>query len=149
MEKQTKAIVLLSAVLILMPFLINNSYALVPFPSSDPSLPEISLQLELRNSDGQLKVYTELVTTYLDDVSGIHKLLDTMPNKTITVKDGIKYETVHFDLKFYFNKQNYGQITTSPLYNGGKGVLTARYDGFIVQPGDVLYEHWKLVRIVH
>jgi hypothetical protein len=147
-EKQTKTIALLSAVLILMPLFINNSYGLIPFPSSDPSLPEISLQLELRNSEGQLILYIEPTTLYLNDVPGIHNLLDTMQDNTTTIKDGKKYETFYFKQEFYFDNQYNGQITTNELYYNGSSVLTVRYDGFIAQPGEVLHADWKIVRIV-
>jgi len=147
MEKQTKAIVLLSTILILTPFFINNSYG-VTAPTSDPSLPEISLQLELYNSKGELVLYIEPTIIYLGStVPDLHKFLDTVPNKTISVKDGIKYETVHFKDLIYFTR--YSGQTSSYLYYNGNPVLTIRYDGFITQPGEVLHQDWKLVRIVH
>ena len=137
----------LTTLFILAYFFANNSYGAIIYPHSDPSLPEISLQLELRNANGQLLLYIEPTTIYIGDVSGLHKFLDTMSNRTITIIDGKKYETVHFNQTFYFNEHNSGQITTNTL--GYPTALTIRHDGFIAEPGEVLYADWKIIRIVN
>ena len=132
----------------LIPSFVGNSYG-AAFPHSDPSLPVISLQLELRNSDKQLILYIEPTTTYIDSVSGLHKYLDSQSDKIITFKDGKRYETVHFNQVFYFGENDNGQITTNSLYYNDNTVLTVRYDGFIPHPGDVLYADWEIVQVAH
>jgi hypothetical protein len=144
-----KVVAMLFVFFMLAPFFVGNSYGVTTFPHSDPSLPVISLQLELRNSDKQLILYIEPTTMYIDSVPGLHKYLDTQSDKTVTFKDGIKYETVHFKHADYFGENDNGQVTTSPLHYSGSTVLTVRYDGFIPHSGDVLYADWKIVRIAH
>jgi len=55
-------------------------------PSEHPSLPEVSLQLQLRNSEGQLITYIEPTTMYIINIFLIHEFLDTVKNKTIIEK---------------------------------------------------------------
>ncbi len=50
-------------------------------PREDPSLPHISLQLTLRNSDGMLVTYNEPQVFWLRNVDFIHQFLDEQEKK--------------------------------------------------------------------
>jgi len=71
-------IFLLIFILILGFNLVNDSYGQQEIaPSEDPSLPEVSLQMELRNSEGQLVTYIEPTTLYIINIYMVHEFLDT------------------------------------------------------------------------
>ena len=64
--------------------LVGESYGQTDVaPQEDPSLPEVSLQLQLRNSDGQLVTYIEPTTMYISNIKWVHEFLDTKENKII------------------------------------------------------------------
>ena len=111
-----------------------------------PSLPEISLQLQLRNSEGQLVTYLEPTTKYLRNVYLIHQFLDTKENKTTIVKDGETFEVIQYQqkAKFYSTKQ----IATYGMVYKNIFVLLFRHDGYLTSPGDTLDISWKITRTI-
>jgi len=111
-----------------------------------PSLPEISLQLQLRNSEGQLVTYLEPTTKYLRNVYLIHQFLDTKENKTIIQKDGKLFEEIQYQQKASFTTKK--QIATYGMVHDGIFVLVFRHDGYLTSPGDTLDVSWKIVRTI-
>jgi|CXWL01.1.fsa_nt_gi hypothetical protein len=142
-------LVLALSVLFLGINIIDNSYAqtFIPFPKSDPSLPEITMQVIARNSDGQLIAYFEPTLWYFADLPGVHKLLDTKEKISIQ-KQGQQLEEFQFEQKYYFSKNNSGQITSEPLFFDNHEVLSPRHDGILMNPGDTLSVHWKFLRVI-
>jgi len=62
--------------------LVGESYAQrQSAPQEDPSLHEVFLQLQLRNSEGQLITYIEPSTMYIRYLKMVHEFLDTKENK--------------------------------------------------------------------
>ncbi len=124
--------------------LLSNAYA-QGAPHEDPSLPEVSLQLVLRNSDGQLLAYVEPSLTWLRNIWLIHEYLDTVDNRTIITKDGKNYEQIQFGrTETGFS----GQITTYSLWYKGYPVLTFTHDGYMAQTDDVITASWKIIRTI-
>lgn len=99
-------------------------------PQEDPSLPEISLQLVLRNSEAQLEVYLEPTIMWLRNIWLIHEYLDTVDNKSIITIDGKNYEQIQFGrTETGFG----GQISAYSLWYKGYPVLTFTHDGYMAQ----------------
>jgi len=114
-------------------------------PQEDPSLPEVSLQLVLRNSEGQLEVYLEPTIMWLRNISLIHEYLDTVDNKSIITIDGKNYEQIQFGrTETGFG----GQISAYSLWYKDFPVLTFTHDGYMAQPSDVLRASWKITRTI-
>ena len=88
-----KALTIIFSVLLLGTVFIGTSYGqiLIPYPTSDPSIPEISMQVVVRNSDGQLIAYFEPTLWYISDLPGLHKFLDTK-EKSLLEKKGKQLE---------------------------------------------------------
>ena len=133
-------------VLVFFTFFIEDSYGNVA-PREHHSLPEVSLQLSLRNSDDQLVAYVEPTLMYVRNISGIHEFLDGINNKTLITKDGKNYEILEFERKEHF--KSIGQIAGYGLVYKGDIVLQFRHDGYIASPGDTLTIHWKITRTVN
>jgi len=128
-------------------FFLTESNALVgpSAPREDPSLPEISLQLTLRNSDGMLVAYIEPQNFWLRNVFLIHQFLDEQENKTIIFIDGKKYEQVEFEVEHY--STTHGQQSMYILgLEGFGGILNAEFNGYISEVGDTLTASWKIIR---
>ena len=53
----------------------------------DPSLVEVSLQIQHRDSEGRLVAYYEPTQTWVNSKT-VHEYLDTKENKSIILKDG-------------------------------------------------------------
>jgi len=114
-------------------------------PQEDPSLPEVSLQLQLRNSDGQLVTYIEPTTMYISNIKWVHEFLDTKENKIIE-KDGEMFEVIQYEQTFRFDDT--AQYATYGMYYKGDFPLLFRHDGYLTSPGDTLDVSWKIVRTI-
>ncbi len=114
-------------------------------PQEDPSLPEVSLQLQLRNSDGQLVTYIEPTTMYISNIKWVHEFLDTKENKIIE-KDGETFEVIQYKQTFRF--YDTAQYATYGMYYKGFFPLLFRHDGYLTAPGDTLDVYWKITRTI-
>ncbi len=115
-------------------------------PQEDPSLHEVSLLLQLRNSDGQLITYIEPTTMYIRNMEMVHEFLDTKENKKIIEKDGETLEVIQYEQIFRFSETK--QIATVGMVYKDTFVLLFRHDGFVTSPGDTLDAFWKIVRTI-
>jgi hypothetical protein len=139
-------LVLLFFVIILGP-IFTNAYGFTPFPQSDPSLPEISLQLLIRNSDGNLIAYVEPTIKYISNLHMLHKYLDTMQNKTIITKGGQSFEVIQSVHDEGFD--TLAQYSSFIFSYNGTDVLEFTHDGYIAGPGDTITVSLKVIRVVH
>jgi len=114
--------------------------------SEHPSLLEVSLQLQLRNSEGQLITYIEPTTMYIINIFWVHQFLDTIENKTIIEKDGQMVELIQYEQTARFSKV--GQYATYGMVHNGNYVITFRHDGYLSSPGDTLDVSWKIIRTI-
>jgi len=127
--------------------LIDNSYGQgYTAPREDPSLLQVSLQLQLRNSEGQLVTYLEPTGMYIRNIAMVHGFLDTIEDKKIIEKNGEKFELIQFDSKAFFSTTK--QIATYGMFYKGTHVLLFRHDGYITSPGDTLDISWKIIRTI-
>jgi len=125
----------------------ENSFGQVNVaPSEHPSLPEVSLQIQLRNSEGHLVTYLEPTTMFIRNVQWVHDYLDTVDNKKIIEKDGKTLEQVQYIQTAIFSSTK--QIATQGMVYQGTFVLLFRHDGYITQPGDTLEASWKILRTI-
>ena len=123
--------------------LVNESYG-ITHNRQHPSFKEVSLQLEVRNSNGNLVVYFEPNLMYIIDLNGIHEFLDAQSNKTKIFKQGQSLELIQYSLFGRFN--SYAQISSMDMIHQGKAVLAMRHDGYIAEPGDTWKASWKILR---
>ncbi len=130
-------------------FFIADSAALIgpAAPQEDPSLPLISVQLVLRNSDGMLVEYREPTIFYLRNVNMIHGFLDVQENKTIIEKDGKSYEQIEFEFQHYESTSGKQRASYS-LWWEDFAVLNIKFDGYISEAGDILTVSWKIIRTI-
>ncbi len=127
--------------------LIDNSFGQgVVYPQEDPSLLEVSLQLQLRNSDGQLVTYIEPTTMYIANIEMVHEFLDTKENKKIIEKEGETFEVIQYEQTFRFDKT--AQYATYGMSYKGDFPLLFRHDGYLTSPGDILDVFWKITRTI-
>jgi len=127
--------------------LVGESYAQREAASQeDPSLYEVSLQLHLRNSEGQLITYIEPTTMYIRNIKLVHEYLDTKENKKFIEKDGITLESIQYEQIFRFSETK--QIATLGMVYKDTFVLSFRHDGYLTAPGDTLDASWKIVRTI-
>jgi len=127
--------------------LVGESYAqMQKDPQEDPSLFEVSLKLQLRNSDGQLITYIEPTTMYIRNIEMVHEYLDTKENKKIIEKDGITLESIQYEQTFRFSETK--QIATLGMVYKDTFVLLFRHDGYLTSPGDTLDAFWKITRTI-
>jgi len=116
--------------------------------TSHPSLPEVSLQLQLRNSDGQLIAYIEPTTMYITNLEKIHERLDSENIKSKVMKGDKEYEQIEIQSFYTFTENLHGQMASFNLYWEQESILAYRHDGYLAEPGDTLIAYWKILRVV-
>jgi len=112
-----------------------------------PSLPYISLQITVRNSDGMLVTYNEPQVFWLVNVGAIHQFLDEQEKKTIIYIDGKKHEQIEFEYKQYFRNGG-DQLSMWIIWWEDNGILTAEINGYITEVGDTITASWQIIRTV-
>jgi len=125
-------------------FFFDDSYAERSL-RKHPSLPEIKLQLEYRDSNGILVAYEEPTIFYLRNIGWIHEYLDTKDqNKSIITINGKDYEKYQFRFEQKLNKgQQYSQFG---IGHRDTQVLIGAHLGYLAEKGDTLIAYWKIVR---
>jgi len=110
-----------------------------------PSLVEVSLQLQIRDSEGLLVAYYEPTQIYPVDIELVHEFLDTKENKTtIYVKDGRDLEVIKWEQRGVFRESILK--TAFGIYKEGELALVVFQDGFLSEPGDTFTASWKVAR---
>ena len=118
----------------------------VAHPQADPSLYDVSLQLQLRNSEVQLITYIEPTIMFISNIKLVHEYLDGKENKKIIEKDGEKLELIQYEQIFRFSETK--QIATLGMVYKDTFVLTFRHDAYLTSPGDTLDAFWKITRTI-
>ena len=108
------------------------------FWNDDPSIVEVSIQIQLRDSEGRLVAYYEPTQTWVNSKI-IHAYLDTKENKSIILKDGKNLEVIKWE-----QSKTYKGNTLPTAF--GNNVLSSFSNGFITEPGDTATISWKVVR---
>ena len=106
--------------------------------NDEPSIAEVSIQIQLRDSEGQLVAYYEPTRTWVDSKL-IHEYLDAKENKSTILKDGKNLEVIKWEQSKSYSgnklKMAYGYLAIATYSNG-----------FLTEPGDTYTESWKVVR---
>jgi len=114
-------------------------------PWDDPSLLEVSLQVQLRDSEGRLLAYYEPTRSWVDP-KVIHEYMDTQENKSIILKDGKNLEVLQWEQTITYRGN---ELATGFLFSkDGRVYNTAFSDAFLTEPGDVAFQSWKIVRLL-
>ncbi|MGC1709140.1 MAG: hypothetical protein WA799_04980 [Nitrosotalea sp.] len=122
---------------------VGTSYAIIPAPSTDPTLPQISLQLVVRNSQGQLVAYLEPSVLFIRSADWTHDYLNLLQNKTTITKDNQTFYEYEFGSEEGFD--HFGQYAQYGLPYNNDLALVFNYNGFLAGPGDTLDIHWRIV----
>jgi len=122
-------------------------------PDEKTKLPQVMLQLELRDSNGGLIAYIEA-----DQIIGIappelNRFLDNLNNtsKEFFIKDDKKYESQQWEVntETFGIELAYSGTRLMDIYqNDIIPLLIIRHDSFQTQPGDTLRLFWTVTRSV-
>jgi len=129
-----------------------TSYSYAQWTVSDEldKIPEIILlQLELRDSDGNLITYIEAEQIIGINPLGLNEFLDNQKYKKFLIKDGKAYEAIQWQgpTEIFSRKHAFsGFDLWIPDQNGFKHVLTMRHNSYQTQLGDILTVYWTVVR---
>jgi len=105
----------------------------------EPSIVEVSIQIQLRDSEGRLVAYYEPTQTWVKPEL-VHEYLDTKENKSIILKDGKNLEVIKWE-----QSKSYRGNELKTAWGTTLG-LSSFSNGFLTEPGDITTESWKVVR---
>jgi len=115
-------------------------------PQEDPSLIDVSLQLQLRNSEGQLITYIEPTTMWIQKIKLVHEFLDTKENKKNIEIENERFKEIEYKQSWIMPQTK--AVTTVAMWHQNDTVLLFRMDGLITAPGDTLDASWKIIRTI-
>jgi hypothetical protein len=125
---------------------VGNSYGQT-YVEQDAQKSQIYLQIQVRDSNGQLVAYIEPTVLYMYYHELFNKYLDTKPKSTIII-DGKKFDQIQFEERGTFGVSHvmaqYQMVySTSP---NAIPLLTLIHDGYPVVPGDTITAFWTVIR---
>ncbi len=127
----------------------SYSYAQYTVVDSNTKFPQVMLQLELRDSDGNFLTYIEAKQIIAFYPLELNEFLDNQNNKEFLIKDGKAYEKIQWQARTEkFNKQHaWSQFDLwVPGENEFKRVLTVRHNSYQTQPDDTVTVYWTIIR---
>jgi len=116
-------------------------------------LPEVMLQLELRDSNGGLLTYIETDQILVISPLELNSFLDNLngTRKEFFIKDDKKYESQQWEIKgVTFDKRHAWSATRliDVIENTFVTLLQIRHDSYQTQPGDTVRIFWTVIRPV-
>jgi len=127
----------------------SYSYAQFTVVDSYSKVPEVLLQLELRDSDGNLITYIEAEQIIGINLLEFNEFLDNQKYKKFLIKDGKAYEAIQWQgpTEIFSRKHAFsGFDLWIPDQNGFKHVMTMRHNSYQTQLGDILTVYWTVIR---
>ena len=115
---------------------------------SHPSLIEVSLQIQVRDSEGRLVAYYEPNLMYIQNLAKLHERFDASENKEKILINGVEHELIKFHQVGYNSKNHRDQIASFNLFYQEESVLAYRHDGILREPGDIWITDWKIIRTI-
>ena len=116
--------------------------------SGHPSFPELKLQVEHRNADGQLLEYYESELAYVTNVFLLNEYLDSFDAKEIIEKDEQTIEIFIIHKQAVLTENYNGQFTSNDIVYKGIHPLQIRHEGYFGEPGDIISATFKIGRLV-
>ena len=113
-----------------------------------PSLIEVSLQIQVRDSEGLLVAYFEPNLLYIINLANLHERLDAIENKEKILINGVEHELIKFQQSGHHTAKHRDQIAAFVLYYQDIAVLQYNHDGYITEPGDNWITEWKIIRTI-
>jgi len=142
-------IIVISLFLLFLIGVSSYSYAQFVQVDSHTKLPEVMLQLELRDLDGNLIAYVEGEQILAIDHLKLNEFLDNQNRKEFLIKDDKAYEMIQWQAKTEkFDKRHAYSGFDLWMYDQEKwkSVLHVRHDSYQTQPGDTLLVYWTIIR---
>lgn len=124
----------------------SHSYAQVT-DVKDAKIPEILLQLILRDSNGNLLTYIETDQIYKIHSFEFNALLENKNQKEIEIKDGEKYKMIQWEGKTqkFHKKTTISQFTLwAPGEDEFQKIIIIGHNSYQTQPGDTLTVFWTV-----
>jgi tetratricopeptide (TPR) repeat protein len=123
---------------------------------------EISCQIEVRNSRGNLVAYMEPPDLYVYNEDLLYAVLDTQSSinqtlgggqliveKSNLTKNGKEFEKTHITVINTYNVPDpYTVASQTGVLQGNKWLLWANHDGYQLLSGDKLIQKWEIIRPV-
>ena len=127
----------------------SYSYGQYTVVDSDTVLPEVMLQLELRNASGGLVTYieaTQIIAIYPNE---LNSFLDKINYKEFLIKDGKAFEKIQWQGRTEkFEKQHaFSQFNLwDTSFDEPLALLTVRHHSYQTQPDDTITVYWTIIR---
>jgi hypothetical protein len=131
----------------------EKNYLSIQSESQAPDSPQILLQLQHRNSDGQIITYVEATKILFINPDVLNEFLDTLPNKKTIIKDNKKFELI----QWAGPTETYDKFHSWPAYSlfvlpiNGKyqSALMILHNAYQTEPGDTATVRWTVLRPIN
>jgi len=144
-------IVLFSLLCLILIGMISYTYAQNTPDDKNTELPEVLLQIVLRDSNGSLVAYIETDQFIIISTLGLNRFLDNqnLTHKEFFIKDDKKYESHKWETsnqKYNIQTVYAGTVLPDIYQNEFVELLRMRHDSFQSEPGDTSRFFWTVIR---
>jgi len=142
-------IILISLLCLILIGITSFSYAQYTVVNSNTKVPEILLQLILRDSNGNLVTYIEAERILLIYPLELNEFLENQNKKEFVIKDGKSYEIIHWQgktQKFHTKTANSLFNLWAPGQDEFQKIIVVSHNSYQTQPGDTLTSFWTITR---
>jgi len=131
---------------------VGTLYVLIDYSNPTQNDYRVLLQLQHRDSDGNLISYVEGTKIVFIKSDKLDQFLDSLPNKKMIEKDGKNYEMFQWigpSEKFskYHAWSGY-ELRVLPVNNQYQTVLMVLHNAYETQPGDTASIRWTVLRLL-
>ena len=144
-------IIYLSLLCLILIGMISYSYAQFTVVDKNTRLPEVLLQIEVRDSNGSLVAYIETERIVKISYLELNMYLDTQTQTPIQffIKDDKKYELQQFETMLETHDEKFaysGSALQTVIQNELVILVEMGYNSIQTQPGDTVRTFWTIIR---
>lgn len=122
-------------------------------PQKTLNTPQVLLQLQLRNSDGQIVSYVEGTKIVFIKPDKLNEFLDKLPNKKTIIKNDKKFELIQWigptEKYNKFHSWSGYELRVLPINGKYQTVLTILHNAYQTGPGDTATVRWTVLRPIN
>lgn len=149
-------IVAIVSVVVLFGFLFfpaGKNYLSIQSESQTSGAPQVLLQLQHRNSDGQIITYVEGTKILFINPDVLNEFLDKLPNKKTIMKNDKKFELIQWagptETYHKFHSWPGYSLFVLPINGEYQSALMVLHNAYQTEPGDTATVRWTVLRPIN
>lgn len=142
---------ILLSLLVIIPFSVIPAHAQYTYAMDAKVLPDVLLQLVLRDSQGRLVAYIQTNQIVAIDPTILDGYLNNMQNRKTIIQDGKPYEVIQWQGRTETIDKSHAMtlfVLYAPVGGAYQTALEVLHNSYQASPGDTVTVYWSVTRAV-